>query len=275
MKRSRSIVAFLLSVFATGGGAACAQEYEFGSALSQSVAGVVTLLPSSPSVMSSHPAVMAFAADQTSIELSYRQLYGLSELEDFAAQARFGYRALTGGLAANRFGEAGLYQEYTITGAGSWRIRRDLSVGTALKYRSAEFGDGQSRYAGGTLDLSAAYRAVPSLLFSGSIGGLTLDRLYDEDDTDPILEAGAAWSSRSEVAIGAIWTRRGPGDHRFALGQVLALGQNFDFLAGLRFDPVRYNLGGRVLLRGTSLIYTYSGHPDLGGTHAFGFQWSR
>ena len=64
-------------------------------------------------------------------------------------------------------------------------------------------------------------------------------------------------------------------EHRFALGQVLSLSKTVDVLAGLRFDPIRYSLGGRAAYGGMSLSYAYLGHPELGATHAFGFCWTR
>ena len=252
-----------------------AQEYEFGSALSQAVAGVVTLLPSSPAVIPSHPALMGLGAGNTSVELSYRQLYGLGDLEDFAAHARHRVHAISAGLSFTRFGQSGLYQEYTITSAIAHSLRNDFAVGAAMQYASTEFGDGQSRYAGGYLGLSAAYRAVPSLLLSGAVRGITLDRIYERDLTDPEFEAGLAWTSPSEIALGGTWTRERDGDHRFALGQVLSLSKTVDVLAGLRFDPIRYSLGGRAAYGGMSLSYAYLGHPELGATHAFGFCWTR
>ncbi len=254
---------------------ALAQEYEFGSALSQAVAGVAPLLPSSPSVISSHPALMSFAEERMSVEISYRELYGLGQLEDLAAGSWRKFHAVAGGLAFNRFGESGLYQDYSITAAGSLSAGKSLAFGAGVTYTSVEFGDGQSRYAGGYLGVSAAYRAVPSLLLSGAVQGITLDRVYEEDQSDPTLEAGLAWTSPSEIALGGIWTREPNGDHRFALGQILNLGKNLDFLAGLRFDPIRYSLGGRATYNGISLSYAYLGHPDLGATHAFGFCWTR
>jgi len=251
-----------------------AQEYEFGSALSQSVGGVVTLIPASPSVSTSHPALIGFATPKTSAELSYRQLFGLGELEDFAAHLSHKHRRLGGALSMSRFGQAGLYQEYTVSAASSFQIRSDVAVGAALLYRSAEFGENQSRYAGAELAISAAYRPMPSILISAATRRLMADQVYDDIDTDPVYEASLAWTSPSEVSLGAIWTRERQGDHRFALGQILNLTQNLDFLAGLRFAPVRYTLGGRALYRGMSLVYAYEGHSELGATHSFGLSWS-
>lgn len=252
-----------------------AQEYDFGSALSQGVAGVVTLLPSSPSVISSHPSLLGFADQPTAAELSYRQLYGLTELEDLALQARHRIQKVSVGFAINRFGESGLYQEYAISAGSSLLLRPQLSLGMAVEYRSAEFGDGQSRYAGANFALSASYRPMTSTLASVSVRRLDIDPVYDDYDSDPVYEASVAWKSPSEVALGAVWTRDHDGEHRFALGQVLKLGRNLEFLSGLRFDPVRYSLGGRAFYQGMSLVYTYNGHPDLGSTHSFGLGWNR
>lgn len=252
-----------------------AQEYDFGSALSQGVAGVVTLLPSSPSVISSHPSLITFADNASAAELSYRQLYGLTELEDLAIQARHRFQKASVGFAINRFGESGLYQEYAIAAGSSILLKPQFSLGVVMEYRSAEFGDGQSRYAGANLILSASYRPVASTLTSVSVRRLEIDPVYDDYESDPVFEASVAWKSPSEVALGAVWTREQDGEHRFALGQVLKLGRNLEFLSGLRFDPVRYSLGGRAYYQGMSLVYTYNGHPDLGSTHSFGLGWSR
>jgi hypothetical protein len=218
---------------------------------------------------------MSLATTETAVELSYRRLYGLSDLEDVAAQAYYHLGQVSAGLAINRFGAPGLYQEYTMTGAGSVLVRENLSIGTAVQYSSAEFGDNQARYAGGYLMMSAAIRPVRSILMSGAIRGIMLDRVYLVDPTDPIFEGAISWSSPSEIALGATWVKDQYGDHRFAFGQVLSLGQNVDFLAGLRFDPIRYSLGGRANYSGLAVVYAYSGHPDLGATHSFGIAWSR
>jgi hypothetical protein len=254
---------------------ASAQEYDFGSTLSQGVAGVVTLLPSSPSVIAFHPSLTAFSDQPTAAELSYRQLYGLTELEDLAIQGRHRFQKVSVGIAINRFGKPGLYQEYAVTAGSSFLLKPQLSVGAALEYRSAEFGDGQARYAGANLALSASYRPMPSTIASIAIRRLSLDPVYEDYDSDPVYEASVAWRSLSEVALGAIWTREYDGEHRFALGQVLKLGRSIEFLSGLRFDPVRYSLGGRVFYQGMSLVYSYNGHPDLGSTHSFALGWSR
>lgn len=252
-----------------------AQEYDFGSALSQGVAGIVTLLPSSPSVITSHPSLLGFADQPTAAELSYRQLYGLTELEDLAIQARHRIHRASAGFAINRFGESGLYQEYAVSAGSSLLLKPQLSLGMAVEYRSAEFGDGQSRYAGANLLLSASYRPAASTLTSVSVRRIEIDPLYDDYDSEPTYEAAVAWKSPSEVALGAVWTRERDGDHRFALGQVLKLGRNLEVLSGLRFDPVRYSLGGRAFYQGMSLVYAYNGHPDLGSTHSFGLGWNR
>lgn len=272
MKRTLSAIVIIATMWHAE---LVAQEYSFGSALTQSVAGAVALVPNSPSVSSTCPALMGFAVPQSSAELSYRQLFGLSDLEDFALHAVHSMHRVSGGLSIMRFGKTGLYQEYSLSGALAYRFRQDLTVGAGLQYTSAEFGDGQSRYAGANLVVSAAYRPVASLIVSSAIRRLALDRIYDGYVTDPVFEASLAWTSPSEVSLGAIWTREGQGDHRFALGQILNLTDNFDFLAGLRFDPVRYTLGGRALYREMSVVYAYEGHSDLGATHSFGLSWSR
>ncbi len=252
-----------------------AQEYEFGSALSQSVGGVVALIPESPSIATSHPSLIGFATPHTSAELSYRQLFGLQELEEFAAHVSQKYKRLGGAFSISRFGEAGLYQEYTVSGASSFQVRPDVTIGAALLYRSAEYGEDQSRYAGAELAISAASRPVAPILITAAVRRLTADKIYDDLDIDPVYEASLAWTSPAEVSLGVIWTRERQGEHRFALGQILNLTQNLDFLAGLRFDPVRYTLGGRALYRVISLVYAYEGHSDLGATHSFGLSWSR
>jgi len=250
------------------------QEYSFGSALTQGIGGVVTLVPSSAAVASTSPALMSFAESKTSAELSYRQLCDLDALQDVAAHARKRFGRLGTGFSLTRFGQSGLYQEYGLTIAASYLLRPMLGVGAALQYTSAEFGDGQSRYSGGELAISAACRPNASVLISGTIRGVTLDQLYDGIETDAIYEGSIAWKSPSEVSLGAIWTRQRQGDHRFALGQILNLTQNLHFLSGLRFDPVRYTLGGRAIYQGMTFAYAYEGHPELGPTHSFGIALS-
>lgn len=252
-----------------------AQDYEFGSAMLQSVGEVSALIPASPGLMSIHPALSGLADTRTALELSYRQPFGLSELEDLTLAAAHQLGRWRAGGTITRSGEAGLYQEYRLTGAIAMAPLRRLAVGASLMYTSAEFGDNLSRYAGAFGTLSVAARPWPSLHLAAALHSITLDRVYENDPSDPVVELSAAWTAGEEVALGALWRRTREGDHRFGLGQVLSLSDNVEFLAGLRFDPVRYALGGRFRYRGGALVYTYEGHPELGGTHAIGLAWSR
>lgn len=273
--KSKAIALVVMLLVPATAASTSAQEYHFGSATSQGVAGVVTLIPSSPSVMTTHPSLLDFASGRQSAELSYRQLFGLSSFEDFSAQGRYRFRSVSGGLTLSRFGESELYQEYFLSAACALLLKRELSVGIAVRYASVEFGDGVERYAGGDIAISASYRPVSTLLMSSAVRSIVLDRVYDADDGTPVFETSVAWSSASEVSLGGIWTREPDGAHRFALGQTLTLTPHLDFLAGLRFDPIRYALGGRARYSALALSYAYEGHPELGATHSFGIAWDK
>ena len=255
-------------------GLASAQEYRFASAFIQGVGGVSALTVSSPSIASANPALLEFGMGHSGAELSYRQLFGLSELEDFALHGRQRIGRANAAFSVARFGETDLYQEYTLAFGASHRLRQAFAIGAALEYSSVEFGDGQSRYAGASATLSAGWHPTASFIFSVSARRLTLDQVYDDYHYDPVYEGSVGWTA-SEVSLGAMWTRERPGEHRFALGQILRLTRNFDFTSGLKFDPVRYALGGRALYRQISVLYAYEGHPELGSTHSFGLAWKR
>ena len=99
--------------------------------------------------------------------------------------------------------------------------------------------------------------------------------MYDDADLDPgvTTEVSVAWSAPPDITIGAVWSHEKGDDHRFGLGQRLQIVEGLEFVSGLRFDPVRYALGGRIFHGSGSIDYIYQSHADLGGTHTIGVAW--
>jgi hypothetical protein len=116
---------------------------------------------------------------------------------------------------------------------------------------------------------------VENVIAAAALKRIGVDDYYDgvADDPGIVGEVSVAWAV-TDVAIGAAWSRRESDDDRFGVGQRLRLVEGLEFISGLRFDPVRYTLGGRFTHRSGSIDYVYLSHDDLGGTHTIGVSWT-
>jgi len=236
---------------------------------------VFTILPGRASQVVSNAALLVRDETRLAAELSYSKPFGLSELEEISLYGKARVNRWGFGIGIARAGQSSLYQETAVNLAAAFRVRPELSVGAAVKHVGTEFGDNTMAFAGSSMAFSIAASPVPSILLGATARNLVTDDLYDGETNEPIGELSVAWSAPPDVSIGAIWTKQRRGDSRFGLGQMIRLHRSFDFLAGLRFDPVRFSLGGELSLHSASLVYCYQGHPDLGATHSFGIAWKR
>jgi len=254
-----------------------AEEREFGSALIVGVGGAYAGAVDEPATIWFNPAVMALAGEPGGFGLSYRRQYDLDELGEVSASVRRQLRhGLTLGAGFARFGQSGLYLETrgVLAVAEQWREKYALGIG--MHYSRTEFGDNEMAFAGAALDLGVTGHPVPDILAGFSIRGITLDKLYDSDSQNPgvTTEATVAWSSPPEIVIAGVWSKEEGQDSRFGLGQRLQIASGAEFVSGLRFDPVRYTLGARLIHRSGTFDYVYQSHPDLGGTHTIGIGWT-
>lgn len=261
---------FLLHGTAAGG------DTDFGSTVIVGLGGAYTGALEDASVIWLNPGATG-EPGHGSVSLSYRRLWELADLGEVAASVRqsIGSRVAIG-AGFNRFGSTGLYQEYDALAVASFRASSRWSAGAGLHYLRTEFGNNEVAAAGAFLD-AGVMAQVPSGLRAGAVvRRIPIDGLYNDmnaDDPGVSYELSAAWSAPSELTIAGIWTHEEDGDNRFGIGQRMALGAGAEFLAGLRFDPVRYTLGGQVHHRGGGLQYVYQSHSDLGGTHTIGVSW--
>ncbi len=241
----------------------------------QAVGGVFTVIPDMPSQVVTNAALLVHDETRLAVELSYSKPYGLTELEEVSLYGKFHVHRLGLGLGIARAGQSGLYQETAINLAAAFRIRPELCVGAAVTHLGNEFGDNTMAFAGSSLSFSVAASPISSVLLGATARNLVINDLYEGETSQPIGEVSIAWSAPPDVRIGGSWTKQRRGDSRFGLGQMIRLHKSFDLLASLRFDPVRFSLGGELTIQGASLIYCYQGHPDLGATHSFAVAWHR
>ncbi|HEX9750314.1 MAG TPA: hypothetical protein VGB22_03345 [candidate division Zixibacteria bacterium] len=268
-------VALVILGVVAGASSVGAQE-EFGSATLQALGGVYTIVPGEPSVVWLNSATMANGAG--GVEVSYRRLFDLEQMDEVVASAFWRVNPWLGlGGGGAHFGESGLYEEFRAIGAASVRALRSLRFGVALEYQREEYGSGNAVFSGLGADLSASWRLHESWIAAIGVRRLALDEIYDGiyNDANPgvIFDASVAWSLPPELTIGGRWFREDGGADRFSLGQRLRLVDGIDLLTGLRFDPIRYSLGGRISLRGVRIDYAYISHSELGGTHGIGIAW--
>lgn len=253
-----------------------AEEAWFGSALIVGVGGAYTGAVDEPANVWFNPAVQALAGERGGFGLSYRRQYDLDELGEIDASARHRLRqGLTFGAGFSRFGESGLYLETrgVVAAAGEWRNK--YAVGVGVRYARTEFGDNELAFAGASLDVGMAGHPVSDILAGFSVRGITLDKMYEDDDQNSgvTTEASLAWSAPPDFVIAGVWSKEEGEDSRFGLGQRLQIAHGAEFVSGLRFDPVRYTLGARLTHRGGTFDYIYQSHTDLGGTHTIGIGW--
>ena len=254
---------------------AMGQLEHFDATTLQAVGGVFTVIPDKPTQVITNAALLVHDETRLASELSYSEPYGLSELEELSLYGKVRLHRFGLGIGMTRAGQSGLYQETAINVAVAYRIRPEWSVGATVTHLRTEFGDNTMAFAGSSLSFSVAATPVPSFLVGASARNLVTNDLYDGETNEPIGEISVAWSAPPDVTIGGSWSKQRHGDSRFGLGQSIRLHKSFDFLAGLRFDPVRFSLGGELSTHGASLVYCYQGHPDLGATHSFGVAWYR
>ena len=250
-----------------------ATDDDFASASLVAVGGTYTVVPDAAALIWVNPAVASLCEHRGGAEFSYRRLYDLDALEEItaAARVRFHRRWEIGG-GFSRFGDVDLYQETRATATVARTLLTHWAVGGSWQVERVEFGDNEERFAGSHLGLYAAGKPAPHVLAGAAVRHISLDRIYDDDDRTPLVELSASWAAPPEIMIGGIWTIQ-RGENRFGLGQRLTLTRGIEFLSGVTFDPVRYMLGARLSYVGGVIEYAYQSHPDLGGTHVFGFGW--
>ncbi|GAB4319822.1 MAG: hypothetical protein Kow0074_09660 [Candidatus Zixiibacteriota bacterium] len=253
-----------------------AAEDDFGSAMIVGVGGAFAMTPDEPGVVWMNPALAGLAESRGGAELSYRKHFDLDELREMDASIRhrlFGPYTLAAAFA--RYGEQDLYLESRVTMALGRRLGERYAAGIGLEYNRTEYGTGNADYTGISLTLSAAAVPLDHVVAAVSVRRIAIDDFYDgvADNPGLLSEVSLAWSAPPDISIGAVWSRTEGDQDRFGIGQRLRLVEGLEFLSGLRFDPVRYTLGGRFTHRMGSIDYVYLSHGDLGGTHTIGVSW--
>ncbi|MBI3872741.1 MAG: hypothetical protein HY304_06670 [candidate division Zixibacteria bacterium] len=247
---------------------------DFGSALLEGVAGAYTAALDAPGGVWSNPALPALADQHGAAELSYRRLFNLEEFDDVTAAARLNpghHLAIGGGMS--RFGQSELYVETRGVISAARTIWRQWALGAGLQVERTEFGQAVSRFAGTYLNLGMAARPRSDLAVGLAVRHLTINRLYGDDDRAPTYEISAAWTAPPDLTLAGIWSKHSGDDDQWGIGQRLRLVSGIEFLSGLRLNPTRYSLGGRISRGGGSINYVYLSHADLGGTHTIGMGW--
>ncbi|MEW5702900.1 MAG: hypothetical protein AB1792_11825 [Candidatus Zixiibacteriota bacterium] len=273
VKRTGLIVTVCLGLLFQAGPASGGIDDDFGSAAIIALGGAYAADPDGAGLLWINPAMRQLSAQDGSGEISYRSLYGLSELEEITAGVWHRVARRIGlGVGFSRFGESGLYLETQGVLAAAFRLRPGWTVGTTWEFQRVEYGQNESRYNGANLALALAARPVSSVVAGAALRRIDVDPLYTGENRNPAVEISAAWSAPPDITLAGIWAAQ-PGHDRFGLGQRLRLGRGVEFLSGLTFDPIRYSLGGRIAYWGGTIDYAYQSHADLGGTHLIGFGW--
>jgi hypothetical protein len=254
-----------------------AVDADFGSAQIVGVGGAYAASPDESGTIWFNPALIALGKDRGAFSLSYRRQFALDELSEADASVRQHVpHRITVGAGFARYGESGLFLETRGILALAHAMHDDCSAGVSVRYHRTEFGDGDMVYTGASADLGVAGRPLEDVLAAISLRRLTLSSMYDDaaDDPGTIAEATIAWSAPPDITIAAVWSKEEGEDDRFGIGQRLHVASEAEFISGLRFDPIRFTLGGRIVHRGGSIDYVYQSHPDLGGTHVIGVGWA-
>ena len=256
-----------------------ATEEDFGSAAIVGIGGAYAATPDDAATIWFNPALASLSRSFARTSLATRKLYQLEALESKTGSLVMHLgRGLTMGTGFTQFGQSGLYQETEAVLTAAIEPRRNWTVGTGLHYHRVEFGDNVKAYAGASLDVGIASRPVHGIVASIAFRRVRIERLYEADDPPTILELSSAWEGPG-ITLAGIWSKSSGTQSQFGIGQCLLVARNVAwgaglvFLSGLRFDPVRYSLGGRVIGNKGSLDYVYQSHPDLGGTHVIGISF--
>ncbi|MBD3298110.1 MAG: hypothetical protein GF341_05595 [candidate division Zixibacteria bacterium] len=254
-----------------------AAENDFGSAMIVGVGGAIAMTPDEPGVVWMNPALAMFANSRGGASLSYRKHFELDDLREMDASVRHRlFDDYTVSAAFARYGEQDLYLESRLTGAVARQFSDRYAAGIGIEYDRTEFGAGNAVYSGVSLTLSAAAEPLDHVIAAASLRRIAIDDFYDGVADNPGLlgELSVAWSAPPDITVGAVWSRAEDDDDRFGIGQRLRFVEGLEFISGLRFDPVRYTLGGRFTHRMGSIDYVYLSHNDLGGTHTIGVAWA-
>lgn len=255
---------------------ASARDDDLGSAAIVGLGGAYAGVPGDPATIWLNPAFGVLAPATVRAALATRNLYQLSALQErigsLALRLRNG--AVVGG-GLSQFGQAGLYVESKALLTAALGLRRNLALGVGLHYNHVEFGDNVQAYAGSSLALAVASRPSRGIVAGVVVRRIYLDHIYEMGDSPAEFETSVAWEG-PDITLAGVWSKSPGETSRIGIGQSLRvagdlpLGAGLLFLSGLRFSPVRYSLGARILARGGSLDYVYESHPELGGTHVLG-----
>jgi hypothetical protein len=277
VRRSSSVTVGLAVAFVISGGTAnwCAVQADVGATILAGIGGAYSAVVSEPLTIWYNPALTALADGRGGFSLSYRHLFALSDLEEIsAAGIRQVRRPLTVGIGATHLGEPSIYTEFVgLTTIAACPLP-GLSFGVGTRYRRTEFGGGAAAYAGATIDLGAAWRPDTCWVAAAAVREITIDELYGAGDPGTVFDVSLAWSLPPDLTVAGRWSKESDREGRFGVGQLLHINRRATFLSGLRFDPIRYAVGGRLSHRSLRIDYCYESHPDLGGTHAVGMGWS-
>ncbi len=267
------LIAGVLLILATPSHA-CAQSGAFGEQFAQGalvgVGNCDAMYYGAAFGMTCNPAHAA-AGETWGFSAGYRRMYGLSECDRVSASGKYTLSHGGVGISVHQFGKADFYTEFESAISAGLRVNSRITVGITGTLHRLAYTPNLPDYTGWSAGIGALYQPCKELTISAAARRLISTDFLPGYPLPECYQVSAAYSVPAVIQIGASWSTAGDNRDVIGLGQRVQLANNVRFLSALYFDPVRYALGGEVLVYGQGLTYTYLSHQDLGGTHYFVF----
>ena len=241
-------------------------EAQTGSAKTFSLGGCRTVLTGEPSLFVQNPALLG-SFDKIGMQISYSQLFELSELSLSEASFVLPYKKFRFGLGASIFGEKDYYQEIILSFGTGYKLPNNISLGANLKYFRVSYSAVYSYFSTLGLDAGLLYEPKKELKIGLTYQNLNQPHLArNYEDIPNLLALGICLAPIKDFSLIFELEKEKNYQMSYHFGQKINITNYFSLRLGLQAQPAQLSFGFGVNWKKMQLDWGYLTHPVLGGS---------
>jgi hypothetical protein len=215
-----------------------------------------------------NPAKLAFTKN-TVINLSYRNFYLISGLDQISLASQFSLGNIPIGLSIDRFGNK-LYSEYTLSAGSAIRLFDSLSIGYNFNIYHLKIKNYNQAATVG-FSISALYKVNSSFRTGFIYENISESTLGNSSERLPInLALAFSFNPISRIELNFDIFKDNQFDFEYRAGLYYAFNDYFKLMAGFRSSVNSYSAGMRINKYNFNLIYAFIWHSELGISNSLG-----